>query len=114
MEIPGDDLLLGPMLQNLVVNALEASPEGGDVEVDVVPGPESVCLVVRNQGEVPAAIRDRMFDKYVTMGKRSGTGLGAYSAALAAKAHGGAIALDAGVPGRTAVIVTLPRSGAAA
>jgi signal transduction histidine kinase len=113
VEIPGDDLLLGPMLQNLVVNALEASPEGGDVEVDVVPGPESVRLVVRNQGEVPAAIRDRMFDKYVTMGKRSGTGLGAYSAALAAKAHGGTIELDAGVPGRTAVIVTLPRSGAA-
>ncbi|OLN25341.1 diguanylate cyclase (GGDEF domain) with PAS/PAC sensor [Desulfovibrio sp. DV] len=114
VEYAGDDLLLGPMLQNLIVNALEASPEGGRVGVDVRPGPQAIRLVITNAGEVPPEIRARMFDKYVTMGKRGGTGLGAYSAALAAKAHGGDIALDAGVPGRTAVVVTLPRVGAAA
>jgi signal transduction histidine kinase len=114
VECPGDSLLLGPMLQNLVLNALEASPEGGLVTVDIAPEPDHVRLTVVNQGEVPQAIRDRMFEKYVTQGKRTGTGLGAYSAALAAKAHGGSISLDASQPGMTAVMVVLPRASWAA
>ena len=83
------------------------------MDVDIREEDGFVRLTLANDGEVPASIRSRLFEKYVTMGKRGGTGLGAYSAALAAKAHGGTIELDAGVPGRTAVIVTLPRGGAA-
>ena len=110
VPLDGDALLLDPMLQNLLVNALEASPQGGEVVIDIRDDdPATLAVVLSNQGEVPAGIRDRMFDKYVTMGKRGGTGLGAYSAALAARAHGGGVALDAGVPGRTSVTVTLPR-----
>ncbi|EFL52279.1 histidine kinase [Solidesulfovibrio fructosivorans JJ]] len=109
LEYKGDGLLLGPMLQNLLVNALEAAPSGNDVAVDLRPQPDRVVIAMTNPGEVPEAIRDRMFEKYVTMGKRGGTGLGAYSAMLAARAHGGGIALDASVPGQTTVAVTLPR-----
>ncbi len=111
VEYSGDELLLGPMLQNLLVNALEASPSGDGVDVDLQPSEDRIRLVVVNPGEVPAAIRARMFEKYVTMGKLGGTGLGAYSAALAVRAHGGSIELDASVPGRTTIAVTLPRMG---
>lgn len=104
----GDPLLCRPLLQNLLQNALEAAPAGGEVTVDVRPGPGTVAIAISNPGEVPASIRDRMFEKYVTQGKRSGTGLGAYSAALAVRAHGGRIALDTACPGMTTVIVTLP------
>lgn len=111
VDFAGDDLLLGPMLQNIIVNALEASPEGGLVSVDLRPESDATRLVVTNAGEVAPEIRARMFEKYVTQGKRGGTGLGAYSAFLAAKAHGGRIDLDASNPGRTVVTVTLPRLG---
>jgi len=111
LDYPGDGLLLGPMLQNLVVNALEASPPGGEVTIDLQPQADQVQFAVSNPGEVPPSIRARMFEKYVTMGKLGGTGLGAYSAALAVRAHGGRIELDAGVPGRTTIMVTLPRPG---
>lgn len=114
VDYAGDDLLLGPMLQNLVINALEASPEGGVVGVDIRSEPQATRIIVTNAGEVPPEIRSRMFDKYVTMGKRGGTGLGAYSAALAAAAHGGRIDLDADTPGRTTVTVTLPRAAGGA
>ncbi len=110
LDFSGDLLLLGPMLQNLVVNGLEASPVGGEVGIDLRPEPGRMVVAVTNQGEVPEAIRCRMFEKYVTMGKRGGTGLGAYSAALAARAHGGGIALDAAVAGRTTVTVVLPQA----
>ena len=106
----GDALLLDPMLQNLLVNALEASPPDGEVGIDIRDeDPDFLTVAMANQGEVPSTIRERMFEKYVTMGKRGGTGLGAYSAALAARAHGGGVALDAASPGRTTVTVRLPR-----
>ncbi|EHJ46400.1 PAS/PAC sensor signal transduction histidine kinase [Solidesulfovibrio carbinoliphilus subsp. oakridgensis] len=108
LDYSGDVLLLGPMLQNLVVNGLEASPMGGEVTIDLVRDRDRVLVAVTNQGEVPEPIRCRMFAKYVTMGKRGGTGLGAYSAALAARAHGGQIELDAATPGWTTVAVILP------
>ena len=114
LDYAGDVLLLEPMLQNLVVNALEAAPDGGEVGIDLRDAGDNVVVAVTNPGEVPQAILSRMFEKYVTMGKRGGTGLGAYSAALAARAHGGRIELDAAVPGRTAVMVTLPRQARAA
>ncbi len=108
LVFPGDPLLCRPLLQNLLQNALEATPIGGEVCVDVRSGQDSVAVALSNPGEVPEAIRGRMFEKYVTQGKRGGTGLGAYSAALAVRAHGGRVQLDASRPGATTVLVTLP------
>jgi signal transduction histidine kinase len=104
----GDSQLCRPMLQNLLLNALEASPPECEVTVEVIPAADQIDIAISNQGEVPGAIRSRLFEKYVTQGKRAGTGLGAYSAALAAKAHGGVLILDASRPGATTVTVRLP------
>ena len=41
---------------------------------------------IHNRGEVPVEIRDRFFDKFVTSGKRKGSGLGTYTARLMAEA----------------------------
>ena len=102
--------LLASMLSNLIKNALEASPEGGITEVDMVDLGEAVNICVRNPGEVPRAIRTRFFEKYVTSGKPGGTGLGTYSAKRIAEFHGGSISLDCSQPGRTTVSVVLPKA----
>lgn len=108
--IPGEPLLCYTMLANLVKNALEASPEGGTVDIGLEATDLEVRVGIHNLGEVPAALRPVFFDKYSTQGKRHGSGLGTYSAALMARMHGGAILLDASVPGRTTVTVHLPLS----
>lgn len=105
-----EETLCATMLSNLVKNALEASPEGGVVEVDLQDLGETVRVAVRNKGEVPRAIRGRFFEKYATAGKENGTGLGAYSAKRIAEFHGGGIALDCSVPGQTTVAVQLPKT----
>jgi signal transduction histidine kinase len=66
-----------------------------------------VQAAVINQGEVPAEIRERFFEKYATSGKSRGTGLGTYSARLIARAHGGDIAMQS-QSGTVTVTVTLP------
>lgn len=108
LPVLGEEVLLQTMLANLIKNAAEAVPEGGVVEVLLGVDSAGLFLSVRNEGAVPEAIRNRFFQKYVTAGKRKGTGLGAYSARLIARAHGGEISLDASEPGHTTLRVTLP------
>jgi len=105
-----EETLCASMLTNLVKNALEASPEGGIVEINLQDLGETVCIAVRNKGEVPQPIRERFFEKFVTAGKMFGTGMGTYSAKRIAEFHGGSITLDCSVPGQTTVTVLLPRA----
>jgi len=108
--VRGDASLLGNLFENLIKNAAEASPPGGEVRLDIDTAAGTFSLW--NQGEVPAAIAATVFEKYVTSGKTYGTGLGAYSARLIARAHGGDVTLDTSEPGATMVRVHLPAGGA--
>jgi len=105
----GDAMLCYSLFQNLLQNACEASPEGGEVVValrDETP----LRITIKNKGEVPAAIRDRFFDKFVTSGKSGGTGIGTYSARLLAQAQNGTVTLAVSDERNwTTLIVTLPR-----
>jgi len=112
LVIQGDGTLLYGMAANLLKNALEASG-GQPVRVDVTSGDPCV-LEIRNRLPVPEEVRHSFFDKYSTHGKHNGTGLGTYSARLAAEAHGGNIAMDTSPETGTVVRVTLPRGEARA
>ena len=106
----GDAMLCYSLFQNLLQNACEASPEGGEVAVslrDETP----LRVTIKNQGVVPAAIRERFFDKFVTSGKPGGTGIGTYSARLLAEAQNGTVTLAiSDDKNHTTLTVTLPRT----
>jgi len=106
--VEGEELLCHSMLGNLITNAVEASPKGGSLQVEIDRGEGGVRIEVRNHGAVPADMRERFFEKYATSGKTRGTGLGTYSARLIALAHGGDIAMRTDEAQGTAVTVTLP------
>ncbi len=108
LSVRGDEGLLVSLLENLLKNALEASPQGGRVELRAQTGNGSLTLAIRNAGTVPEDILPRFFEKYATSGKKHGTGLGTYSARLVARAHGGELTLDTGEPGHTTLRLTLP------
>ena len=105
----GERLLLYTMLANCVKNALEASPEGGVVVVDLLPG-EPTGVRVQNTGVVPPGMRGRFFEKYATEGKMGGTGLGAYSTRLIAETHGGTVRMETSdETGLTTIFLSLPQ-----
>ncbi|GEO83008.1 hybrid sensor histidine kinase/response regulator [Pararhodospirillum oryzae] len=108
--VQGDPLLCHSLLANLVKNALEASPRNETVTLDLFAAgnPAQGHAVLENAGEVPPAIRERFFEKYVTVGKRDGTGLGTYSAWMMTRTLGGTLSLDTSVAGRTRVRLCLP------
>ncbi|WP_285907781.1 ATP-binding protein [Pseudodesulfovibrio pelocollis] len=105
----GEAFLIEDLLMNLVKNAIEASPREGRVTITCQAEPGTVSIAIHNAGAVPEAIRERFFEKYATMGKHCGTGLGTYSAQLIAKAHGGHVGLTTSETEGTTITVALPR-----
>ena len=106
--IRGDAILCFSMLNNLMDNAVEASPAGTRVWVDLERRDGGVSIAIHNQGAVPEEIRNRFFEKYATSGKAHGTGLGTYSARLITEAHGGVIDMRTSDEDGTTVTVWLP------
>ncbi|MEO7392606.1 MAG: PAS domain-containing protein [Ramlibacter sp.] len=108
-----EELLCYSLLANLLKNAVEASPEGGVVSISAGSGPgETVLLRIHNMGVVPESIRGHFFEKYATLGKASGTGLGTYSARLMARMQDGDIAMETSDTAGTTITIRLRAAAA--
>ncbi|MEO5339853.1 MAG: hybrid sensor histidine kinase/response regulator [Magnetococcus sp. MYC-9] len=105
----GDETLCYTMFANLYKNALEASEAGQTVTIALNNG-RMATVAIHNHGAVPTAIRDTFFEKYVTHGKKGGTGLGTYSSRLMAETQQGSIRLHSSESDGTTVTVVLRQS----
>jgi signal transduction histidine kinase len=96
-------------LVNLVMNAVEASPRGGAVELRAITdGRDLVRIEVENGGErIPLETVARIFEPFFTT-KPDGTGLGLAIAHNIARAHGGDLVLSSNEPGRVRFSMTIP------
>ena len=107
IQVEGENLLNYSLFSNLIKNALEASPDNSDITITINVVADQVSIAIHNYGVVPVEIREHFFDKYVTSGKKSGTGLGTYSAKLMVEAQGGTIKLDSSGNKSTTITVNL-------
>jgi signal transduction histidine kinase len=95
--IEGDPVLLRRVLDNLLSNAISHSPADSTVRVRVERGNDGVRIDVSDEGAgIPAAHRERIFEKYQRMEMRregitANRGLGLTFCRLAIEAHGGSI-----------------------
>ncbi|MBZ5724698.1 MAG: sensor histidine kinase [Acidobacteriia bacterium] len=84
-----DPELLTQVLLNLIINAIQATPDGGEVLVSAGPRNDRLLIQVRDEGwGIAAADRDRIFDPFFTT-KENGTGLGLSVAHQIVEQHGG-------------------------
>jgi two-component system sensor histidine kinase PilS (NtrC family) len=121
--IPGDEDMLHRAVFNLALNAVQASPAGSVVTIDVRPELDDsfsggspfehggIAIRVSDQGGgIPEEIRSRLFDPFTTT-KPQGTGLGLAVVQRAIEAHKGLVLLESDHTG-TRVTIVLPRSTA--
>ncbi|MBL8695849.1 MAG: PAS domain S-box protein [Planctomycetes bacterium] len=88
-----DDVHLLQALRNLVANAIEAMPEGGEVGVEVAERGDGIAVTISDEGPgVSEELRAKIFQPFFTT-KTRGTGLGLAVVAKAASLHGGRIEL---------------------
>ena len=118
-EIDSDQI--AQAINNLVINAVQAMPQGGTIEVRCanlrvepgettapVPPGDYVCLTFADQGAgVPAADREKIFDPYFTT-KEKGNGLGLTSVYSIVRRHGGNITLKSAPDQGAAFTLYLP------
>lgn len=91
LEAPVDPALLEKVIINLIQNSLEAMPEGGTVSIGLAQDSKGAVITLADDGPgLPAEIRDRIFDPFVTS-KLDGTGLGLPICRKIMEAHGGSI-----------------------
>jgi two-component system, NtrC family, sensor kinase len=93
-------LVVGDQLQqvllNLVINAMEAMPQGGQLSIETAYGDYGVEILVEDDGPgIPDALRERIFEPFVST-KEGGTGLGLAVSYGILSAHGGSLDLVGG------------------
>ncbi len=98
-------------VDNLLRNAIEATPAGGQVSITAASAGSGHSIEVRDNGSgIAADDLPRVFDLYFTT-KPDGTGIGLAVAQQIVSAHGGTIEVDS-APGRgTRMTVQLPQAG---
>ncbi len=108
LEYNGNRMYLQNAINNILKNAIEASPQDRRVKIKIKNIGESVSIGVHNWGTVPKDIWNRFFEKYASSGKKGGVGLGTYMAYLVVKAHIGQIDFASSDEEGTEVLMTLP------
>jgi len=123
LVVVGDDDLLHRAIFNLLLNAVQASPPGGEVRLEAaevayhqLPAQAelftrgAIMLQVTDQGRgIADSIKDRLFEPFVTT-KAGGSGLGLSIVHRAVEAHHGFILLDSeGKDRGTRFTVILPK-----
>ncbi|AUX26556.1 sensor histidine kinase [Sorangium cellulosum] len=113
-EILLDESQLRQALLNLLRNAREAMPKGGEIVVTVSFSSGAATITVDDTGPgVPEELRASIFDPFFTT-KQRGTGLGLAVTRDIIEAHGGTISCEAREAGGTRFRITLPAGGAPA
>ena len=89
--VEGGEEAASDVVSNLLVNALEASPNGGIIRVALIQDAAGTDLWVEDNGSgIPPELRERIFEPFFTT-RPGGTGLGLAIVARRAEEVGGAV-----------------------
>ncbi len=114
-----DGDLLRQAVQNLAMNAVKHTPDGGKIRVFLGRQEGTIRCTVQNSGDIPPGDRAKVFERFYRIdasrtreggaaGNGEGTGLGLSLAREIARAHGGDVTLDDTIPGVVSFTLQLP------
>ncbi len=110
IQIRGEYHLWHSVLNNLLINAIEASDPFSEILVCIWEEQEWLCISIWNEKCIPTEIRDRFGEKFATAQKKHGTGLGVYSARLLTAVQGGEFAWSSDEEKGTSIVIQMPKT----
>src|SRR6185436_3971591 len=107
--VNADERLLKQAVLNLMLNAVQAMPSGGELILAVSDGPQEAVIDVIDTGSgIDAEVISRIFDAYYST-KKSGTGLGLAMTRRIAEEHGGRVSVTSEVGKGSDFALHLPK-----
>ena len=90
IELPLERARVERVFVNLISNAIEVMPEGGEISISASAAEDTVIVEVRDTGPgVSPEIREHLFQPFVSSGKKNGLGLGLALSHQTILDHGG-------------------------
>jgi signal transduction histidine kinase len=109
IELPLERARIERVFLNLIDNALGMMPKGGTLRISAKTEGSSVTVRVQDTGPgIPSQIRSRLFQPFVTAGKKSGVGLGLAFSHQTVLDHGGRLWADPDAREGACFLVQLP------
>jgi signal transduction histidine kinase/CheY-like chemotaxis protein len=110
--VAGEPAALREVLMNLVLNALDALPQGGRVTIRTWAASDRVHVAVADTGTgMSDVVRQQALEPFFTTKGPKSTGLGLSVAYGTIERHGGTLVIDSEEGHGTRVTVTLPAAG---
>lgn len=114
LQVLGNAQRLVQVLVNLIGNARDASPHGGEIVIEAFAQKDFVQVTITDEGPgIDASIRDHLFEPFTTTkSPGEGTGLGLPLVYSIVREHHGQIQIDSPLPGLatgTRIVMQLPR-----
>jgi two-component system, NtrC family, nitrogen regulation sensor histidine kinase NtrY len=107
LTVSVDPELMHRAVSNLVLNAMDAMPEGGTLTISALRSEKNIRMTIADTGHgMTAEERERLFTPYYTT-KQEGTGLGLAIVQSVIADHHGAIAVESTPGGGTAFVIDL-------
>ncbi|MBA6296428.1 hybrid sensor histidine kinase/response regulator [Colwellia sp. MB02u-9] len=103
-----EPLLCLSIFNNLIKNAVEASPVNHAITIALTHDNNDICFKLTNHGIIAKHLRSSLFEKYTSSNHSTGTGLGTYSAKLMTEVQHGEISFTIINEQQTQFIVKLP------
>ena len=109
LELPLQRSRMERVFENLFANAIEAMAGGGTVTVDAWREDSRLTVRVRDNGPgLPAELLPRLFEPFVSLGKKNGMGLGLALSRQTLLDHGGDLSADAAASGGATFLLHIP------
>ena len=109
IELPLERARMERVFVNLIDNAITAMPAGGSLQIAAEANGVNVVVKVRDSGPgIAPDIRTRLFQPFVSFGKKNGVGLGLALSRQTVLDHGGELWLDPALTVGACFFVKLP------
>lgn len=104
-----DPVRIREVIGNLLMNAIKAMPDGGDIRIELVESPAASIITVVDTGiGIPPDAQERVFERFHKGTGSTGTGLGLTISRDLVVAHGGTLTLVSSTPAGTTMRIALP------
>ncbi len=110
-KLPADADMMYQAFLNILINAMQAMPDGGQIDIEIHNESEHIIVRFEDAGPgIPAEVLGQVWDPFFTT-KETGTGLGLGIVKNIVESHGGEVSIGNRSPHGALIALKIPKDG---